>query len=61
VLAMLQSHFTHFIDLHKQARGSRVCSMQALPEALSYLQKGKGRTDILAFTMQSPSTVLAAS
>ena len=61
VIAMLQRHFTHFVDLNKQARGPRVCAMQALPEALSYLQKkGKGRTDILAFTLQAPSTVSAA-
>jgi FkbM family methyltransferase len=60
VLAMLQQHFTHFIDLHKQARGDRVCPMSALPASLAYLRKGKGRTDILAFTMQDPSPGTAA-
>jgi hypothetical protein len=60
VIAMLQRHFTHFVDLNKQARGPRVCAMQTLPDALSYLRKGKGRTDILAFTLQAPSTVSAA-
>lgn len=60
--ALLRRHFTHFIDLSGRARGPRVRPAEALPMALSYIQRGRGqRTDILAFTMQPPASRAEAS
>ena len=57
LFAMLQRHFTHFVDLNKAAPGARLRPMSALGEALSYIgSSGCAHTDILAFTMQLPAT-----
>jgi FkbM family methyltransferase len=56
LFAMLQTHFTHFIDLNKAARGPRVARMEMLPDALSYLRDTASHTDILVFAMPALMT-----
>jgi FkbM family methyltransferase len=57
LFAMLQKHFTHFIDLNKLARGPRLAPMEMLPAALSYIRDGSAsHTDILVFRMPALGT-----
>jgi methyltransferase FkbM-like protein len=50
----LRRYFTHFIDLSKNATGSRTRSIDEISHALAHVSGGSdGRTDILVFTMES--------
>lgn len=52
LFASLRRYFTHWIDLNRSARGTRVRLMKDLLPGLSYLSKAEQpRTDILAFTL----------
>jgi hypothetical protein len=52
ILAMLNLHFTHWIDLNRRARGARVRPVEELLDGLSYLRPGRhARTDIVVFTL----------
>lgn len=54
LFAILQRHFTHFIDLCRDAVGPRVREVGELPEALGYISGVRGaRTDILVCTLAS--------
>jgi FkbM family methyltransferase len=56
LFALMQRHFTHWIDLNRHAQGARVRAIHALTSALEYIQERRGaRTDVLAFTLQAPS------
>lgn len=51
MFALLESSFTHFIDLHKGAIGPRVRRIQDLREALGYHRKDEhAKTDLLLYT-----------
>lgn len=53
---LVQRHFTHFIDLNRNAPGERVRPVAELPEALGYLDGSReSHTDILACTLSSHS------
>jgi FkbM family methyltransferase len=55
LLALMQQHFTHFIDLNGRLTTPRVRPVGELPDALSYVTGGSdGRTDVLLFTMAAP-------
>ena len=47
--ADLQRSFTHFIDMNRNARGSRVRSVSELSDALSYIEP-REKTDVLLFS-----------
>lgn len=52
LVALLQRHFTHFIDLSRHGTGERVRPVVELPDALAYVCEAEGgRTDVLAFTL----------
>jgi FkbM family methyltransferase len=54
--ALMQPHFTHFIDLNGRLTTPRVRPMDELPDALAYVTGGSdGRTDVLLFTMEVAS------
>jgi FkbM family methyltransferase len=45
-------HFTHFVDLNRQAEGERVRPTTELADALAYLGDGREtRTDVMTFTL----------
>lgn len=51
MFALLESSFTHFIDLHKGAIGRRVRRIQDLREALGYHRKNEhAKTNLLLYT-----------
>jgi hypothetical protein len=59
--AILQRHFTHWIDLNRRARGARLRPIDRLGNGLSYIQRARGgRTDILVFSLQPPSPLAVA-
>lgn len=52
LLALVQRHFTHFIDLEPAAPGARVGDTRSLPEALAYLDDPRAKaaaTNILVW------------
>jgi FkbM family methyltransferase len=50
--ADLQRCFTHFVDLNRRARGPRVRPIDALAEALGYVEPDR-KTDLLLFSLSS--------
>lgn len=53
LFAILQRHFTHWLDLNKRASGARVRPIAELNDGTAYIQQGAGgRTDILVFNLQ---------
>jgi FkbM family methyltransferase len=50
VLALVERHFTHFVDLGAESAGPTVRSVTELREALTYLEHPRSRTDILTFS-----------
>ena len=46
---ILERHFTHFVDVNKEASGARVRETSELREAMSYLENGnkESKTDVL--------------
>ena len=54
--AILQQHFTHFLDLNRHVTTPRVRSTGELPAALSYVSGGSdGRTDVVVFNLAHSS------
>jgi FkbM family methyltransferase len=54
LFALIQRHFTHFVDLGRDATGPRVRRVDELADALAYISADReGRTDILACTLAS--------
>jgi FkbM family methyltransferase len=51
LIGLVQRHFTHFIDLNRNAPGQRVRPVGDLAEALGYLGRRETHTDILACTL----------
>jgi FkbM family methyltransferase len=56
LIALVTDHFTHFIDLNRNAPGERVRPVAELADALSYIDGHREtRTDILACTLAGRS------
>jgi FkbM family methyltransferase len=54
---LLRQHFTHFVDLGRNAIGARVRPVAEMADALAYVTGGsEGRTDVLVFTLGAPVT-----
>jgi FkbM family methyltransferase len=52
LVELVQAHFTHFIDLHRNAPGARVRPVSELTDALGYLDGAReSHTDILACSL----------
>jgi FkbM family methyltransferase len=52
--AMMQAHFTHFVDLNRHLTTSRVRPIADVARALAYVSGGTGgRTDVLLFTLDA--------
>jgi FkbM family methyltransferase len=51
LFAELQRHFSHFIDLNRDATGARLHPTDDLATALAYTEAPGHRTDILAFNL----------
>jgi FkbM family methyltransferase len=52
LFGLVERHFTHFIDLHRDATGGRVRTVSDLTEALAYVLNDRSmRTDILVFNL----------
>jgi FkbM family methyltransferase len=52
LFALVQRHFTHFVDLHREGVGERVRPTTELLEALAYMSGDReARTDILMCTL----------
>jgi FkbM family methyltransferase len=55
----LQQHFTHFVDLNRNATGARVHATSDLESVLGYTSAPGNRTDILAFNLASAASPAA--
>jgi FkbM family methyltransferase len=57
LFALIQAHFTHFIDLSRHVTGPRLRSTAELGEALAYIgESPDGRTDILVCTLEKAAS-----
>jgi FkbM family methyltransferase len=53
--ALVESRFTHFIDLAGHHRGARAQSTRELRETLSYLSSGRSKTDLVLYHARAGS------